>query len=103
MVMGRANGSRNPPRRISSRLGTLRVTAQSGWACSEVATPASVAVHAARSDRASVRVELDEPTAAYIAAHGEIGERFAQRELLSILGVPRGLSSPGRPIPAPLP
>src|SRR5262245_40063449 len=34
--------------------------------------------------RATIGVELDEPTAAYIAARCKIGERFAQRALLAI-------------------
>src|SRR5690349_23322540 len=76
------NDSRNPPQRISSKLGSLRVTAQSGWASGEVATRASVDVHGA-----AVGVELDEPTATYIAAPREIDERFAQRALLCLLDI----------------
>src|SRR5262245_27077198 len=81
-------GSRctSPPHRISSKLGIIRPTAEAGWVCGEVATRARA------SARGAVDVELDEPTAAYIAARGEIDERFAQRQLLSVLGI-WGISS----------
>src|SRR4029079_7062184 len=75
------SGCTSPPHRISSRLGIIRPTAEAGWVCGEVATRGRA------SARGAVGVELDQPTAAYIAARREIDERFAQRQVLSVLGV----------------
>src|ERR1044071_8308185 len=69
----------SPPHGISSKLGIIRATAQNEWACGEVATPAR-----SISLRNAVALELDQPTAAYPAALRQVGERGAQRELVTI-------------------